>query len=1779
LNLQSASSTPVGYSPAQVRAAYGFNTIGFANGVTGNGAGQTIAIVVAYHQPNISADLHAFDLQFGLADPPSFVVATPQGASTAPPGNWGIEASLDVEWAHALAPGAGILLVEARSAGTDLYAAVDYARQQPGVSVVSMSWGSPEFSGETSYDQYFATPAGHTGVTFVAACGDKGAPGNYPAFSPNVLAVGGTMFSAVLDAQGHYPGEVGWSGSGGGLSQYENQPSYQKGVVTQSTTARAIPDVSFDANSGVAVYDSYDFGATPWISEGGTSLAAPAWAALIATADQGTSLLGQGTLDSHAAAASLYNLFSGSSSFSFNDVTSGNNGFPAGTGYDLVTGLGTPKAAALAVGLSGNIGAPTPTSPGGALTTTVPTFQWSAVAGAVGYHLVAIDQTTQAKTLDVNVTGATSYTPSTPTFVPGKSYKWQVQADPAFAGLGAYSGSVSFSIAPVSAPTPMSPADGSTILTHTPTFTWSATAGAAYYGLTVYDETAGVVALSASQVSGTTYTATTSLVNGHVFRWFVQAYALYNGVPYASQYSASATFSVVLLIGPTLLEPVANAIVTTATPTFKWAGGGAGLTIFDLTANVSVVTDLNRTTGFTLSVPLVNKHRYRWSVTRDYNSTPGTAEFTVSLPSGGTGSIAAPTTLSGPSGIISTTQPTFQWSAVPGATGYGLFIFQGRNSIPDVEGAHFIGWSPVAPINVTGTSYTPPQPLINFDGFRGNPDNLFPETPTILWYVVAYDSAGNVSAPSASRNCIITLPSPGSTYTPPTLTGPSGTVTTFTPTFTWTGRASNFTFDLIDETSNALVMSWGETLGISTFTLNGTNSFVPQALPLYNGHNYRWYVETIVEDPSNTLHHVIFGGASTLTFTLAVPQSGAPTPIAPAANASVNTTTPTFRWTAVTGANKYLLVFSDLPGSKTVSVDGNTTSYTPSQPLVNGATYQWQVLSFVTSGSTTVPGPGANAQSFTVDVPGTPSLTAPKGTVATTTPTFQWSAVTGATGYELYLRDTTTSTSVIDALRVTGTSYTPGAPLANGHAYKWYVLAFDNSGNVGLPPDPVTFTTSATLGTPNLFLSGQVNTAAPTFQWSAVPGAAGYRLTIRDTTTNTTYLNALPVTGTSYTLAGQLVPNHTYQWSVAAFDSSGNVGGASDPGVFSVFIPGAALAAPAPSSPSGAGAPTVPSFRWSAVPKAASYQINVIDSAAGTLNFVIAPTRVSGTSYTPAVPLALGHPYEWQVLAFDSSGNESAWSDPVPFTTVAPAAPAFTSAGTTTFAVGTFKSFTVSASGVPSPALNESGTLPNGVTFDRAAGVLAGTPAPGSTGTYHLTFTAANGVGNPATQSFSLIVTDQRFNFDKLGAYRPGDGSWSLDSDGTFGFGPNDQVLLHFSPPAATGVAGDWTHSGRANIGDFSNGVWHLDLNGNGALDPGETFTFGQAGDQPVVGDWTGDGKAKLGVFRAAADGITGEFILDVANHKAMDASNLVFTFGLAKDRIVVGDWTGDGIAKVGVFRDATAFGAPGAAVFSLDVGNHHTFDSSSQVFVFGLITDGLVVGDWNGDGKSKVGVYRDGSAGFNAPGVALFSLDTNGNRQYDPGVDAVFLYGFTSDQFVGGNWNVTPPLLPAQFAAGGAGPGGAAPLTEAELAPVLNQAIADWAARGADVSLLAAVPVRIGPLGGSLVGWTDAGGITLSPDAAGWGWFVDPTPARSEEFTQPGADGLRAPPGGAAAGRMDLLTVLEHELGHELGLSDFDAASHPADLMAATLATGVRRQTTTQVLNAVFATLSSPQL
>jgi subtilase family serine protease len=293
---------PSGYTPAQITAAYGLNAITFTSSsgaaVKGDGTGETIALIEMYHDPNLQSDLATFDSMYNLPNPSLSVVNQAGGQTNS---GWAQEESLDVEWAHAIAPGASIVVVEAAPSYSqsqelaNLLGAVNTARSTPGVVAISMSWGFNEMPNEASYDSTFTTPAGHTGITFIAAAGDSGGV-EYPSASPNVLSVGGTTLN--MSSSGGYGSETAWSSTGGGYSQFELEPEYQEAV--QQTGARATPDVAFDGdpNTGVEVYSTPP-GSTrgSWQVFGGTSVGAPSWAGLIAIVDQGRAVAGQASLD------------------------------------------------------------------------------------------------------------------------------------------------------------------------------------------------------------------------------------------------------------------------------------------------------------------------------------------------------------------------------------------------------------------------------------------------------------------------------------------------------------------------------------------------------------------------------------------------------------------------------------------------------------------------------------------------------------------------------------------------------------------------------------------------------------------------------------------------------------------------------------------------------------------------------------------------------------------------------------------------------------------------------------------------------------------------------------------------------------------------------------------------------------------------------------------------------------------------------------------------------------------------------------------------------------------------------------------------------------------------------------------------------------------------------------------------------------------------------------------------------------------------------------------
>jgi len=318
------SLSPTGLSPATIKAAYGFST------ALTVGSGTTIVIVDAYDDPSAEKDLGVFSSQYGLPACTTanlcFKKVNQTGGPRYPRANsgWALEISLDVQWAHAIAPGAKIVLVEASSNSfSDLMAAEDYATSH--AAYVSNSWGGSEFSGETGYDSHF----NKTGVSIFVSAGDSGLPAQYPSSSPYVISVGGTTLH--FDASGNVTGETGWSSSGGGCSAYETanatQSSFGQYGQVNCGVMRATPDVSLDADpaSGVSVYDSTKYsGQSGWWTVGGTSASSPMWAARSA--------------DTTSVVNASYVYGSG---ITYRDIASGNNGASCLVGYDLVTGRGS----------------------------------------------------------------------------------------------------------------------------------------------------------------------------------------------------------------------------------------------------------------------------------------------------------------------------------------------------------------------------------------------------------------------------------------------------------------------------------------------------------------------------------------------------------------------------------------------------------------------------------------------------------------------------------------------------------------------------------------------------------------------------------------------------------------------------------------------------------------------------------------------------------------------------------------------------------------------------------------------------------------------------------------------------------------------------------------------------------------------------------------------------------------------------------------------------------------------------------------------------------------------------------------------------------------------------------------------------------------------------------------------------------------------------------------------------------------------------------------------
>lgn len=413
------------YTPAQIRAAYGLPVLPpVTSSITSAqaaqlGAGQTIYIVDAQSDPNIVAELAAFNKKFGLpgctttsiatntrlplavAAPSAgctfsvvYNTATGTLASSAPAydSGWATEIALDVEWSHATAPLARIILIEAPNAAvSSLLGGVSLANAM-GPGVVSMSFAAGEGSWTAQVDATFTK----TNMSYLAAAGDAGAGVNWPAVSAHVLAIGGT--SLGFTGSGSRT-ETVWSGTGGGVSRYTATPSYQTSAVPGMGVPahRSVTDVSFNADPSTGQYVAVipaGASAVGWMSVGGTSLSTPQWAGVLAIAN---ALRAQSSLAPVGAPHSL--LYTGIASVAgtyagdFLDVTQGADGTCSSCyarfGYDLPTGLGTPNVAALLNSLA-IPQTPVAASPSPTVAATVvagPQITASSLVGTVGKKL------------------------------------------------------------------------------------------------------------------------------------------------------------------------------------------------------------------------------------------------------------------------------------------------------------------------------------------------------------------------------------------------------------------------------------------------------------------------------------------------------------------------------------------------------------------------------------------------------------------------------------------------------------------------------------------------------------------------------------------------------------------------------------------------------------------------------------------------------------------------------------------------------------------------------------------------------------------------------------------------------------------------------------------------------------------------------------------------------------------------------------------------------------------------------------------------------------------------------------------------------------------------------------------------------------------------------------------------------------------------------------------------------------------------------------------------
>ncbi|MFO0864659.1 MAG: hypothetical protein U0744_08420 [Gemmataceae bacterium] len=729
-----------------------------------------------------------------------------------------------------------------------------------------------------------------------------------------------------------------------------------------------------------------------------------------------------------------------------------------------------------------------------------PSFSWNPIAGADHYEVWVDDLTsnTSAAVRVLAVVG-TSWD-SNISLTVGHDYRWWVRGWNLTHTIGSdWSTQTDFTVSAMSQVTPIAPS-GSTS-SGSPTFSWTGIQGAAYYDIWVDNVTTGESQVVRNQTAtGTSWTSTYVFDAGDSYRWWIRA--LDSTKTNIGAWSNPLDFSIATLAKPNLTAPLGNGIASTK-PTFTW-DVVAGATKYDIwvndmtTGKSQVLRNQNVTTNsWTPSTALTPGHSYRWWVQAyDASSTnpsewSDAGDFAIDP-------IGTPTP-NAPSGSSYNAKPTFTWTAVAGAMYYDLWVDNlttGKSMI-------------VRSQNVTTNSWAS---TFAFEG--GN---------TYRWWVRASDASGAQYGPwSTSQDFTI------GGIAAPTLNNPSGSTTTAQPTFSWNAVVGADKYDVwVDDVTT------GQSAVLRNQSGNGT-SWTPSGT-LVSGHTYRWWVRGIDSSETNR-------GTWSASLDFTVSAVATPTPIGPiGATVSAGLT---FSWNAAVGADKYDVWVDNLTtGQSQVLRNQNVagTSWTPGITLTEGNTYRWWVRGTDATGTNKS---GWSAyQDFKVSSIGVATLLGPTGDTPGGAPTFTWTAVAGATKYDIWVNNVTTGKSeLFRDQAVVGTSWTPPTALVKDQSYRWWVRAIDATNNVaGEWSAAANFKVTA-LATPTLTSPSSNSNALPTFTWNAVAGASTYDVWVNDLTTGQAQvIRTSNVVGTTWTPAVALTAGDSYRWWVRAIDSTGTV--------------------------------------------------------------------------------------------------------------------------------------------------------------------------------------------------------------------------------------------------------------------------------------------------------------------------------------------------------------------------------------------------------------------------------------------------------------------------------------------------------------------------------------------------------------------------------------------------------------------------------------------------------------